>query len=128
MNVLLDTCTFLWLIFGQRELSATAREVIANRDNQAFLSVVSAWEIAVKYRLKKLRLDEQPQFFVPRYRNLHSIQSLGLDESSVLRESTLPNFHKDPFDRILICQAIEHGLAILTPDPLISQYPVRGVW
>ena len=83
-----------------------------------FLSSVSAWEIAVKYGLGHLHLRETPDRFVPGAREAHGIDPLPLDEESVLQVLRLPVLHRDPFDRMLVCQAIVHGLAIVTPDPL----------
>ncbi|HUF82656.1 MAG TPA: type II toxin-antitoxin system VapC family toxin, partial [Burkholderiales bacterium] len=69
-----------------------------------------------------------PQQFIPEQRRAHGIETLPLDEDAVLQLSRLPAIHKDPFDRMLICQAIAHGMVILTPDPLIGRYPVRTLW
>src|SRR5687768_11119687 len=124
MRVLLDTCTFLWIVTGDAALSAKAREVFAQPSNEVYLSVVSAWEIAVKNALGKLPLPVPPSALVPAQRARHQIESLPLDESSALAVARLPGLHRDPFDRILTCQAIMGGLTLLTPDPLISQYPV----
>ncbi|MGH8606778.1 MAG: type II toxin-antitoxin system VapC family toxin [Gammaproteobacteria bacterium] len=85
-------------------------------------------EITVKHRLGKLPLAEPPKQFVPRFRKAHGIAALPLDEDAVVQDATLPGLHRDPFDRMLICQAIAHGLILLTPDPVISQYPVRVLW
>lgn len=128
MRLLLDTCTFLWIVFDQPDLSVSARAAYLDADNEVFLSAVSAWEITVKHRLGKLPLAEPPKQFVPRFRKGHGIAALPLDEDAVLQDATLPGLHRDPFDRMLICQAIAHGLILLTPDPVISQYPVRVLW
>lgn len=128
MRLLLDTCTFLWLAEGGPELSARSRTLISARENELYLSSVSVWEIVVKHSLRRLQLKEPPEVLVPNYRELHSIEPLPLDEESVLQLKHLPNRHRDPFDRMLICQAIAGAMAILTPDPEISQYPVRTIW
>lgn len=75
-----------------------------------------------------LPFPDPPETYVPRLRSLHGIDQLALDEESTLYLPRLPALHKDPFDRMLICQAIAGGLVILTPDPAISQYPVRSLW
>jgi len=126
--LLLDTCTFLWLVFDQPELSETAREQCLDASVELYLSSVSAWEIALRWRLGKLPLTVAPREFVPRYREAHGILELPLTEAAAVYESTLPHLHRDPFDRMLVCQSIEHGLTILTPDAAISQYPVRYLW
>lgn len=128
MRLLLDTATFLWLALADPNLSATARAAFENPSNQALLSPVSVWEIAVKYARRRLPLPEPPADFVPKYRRLMDIESLPLDEESVLQLARLPERHRDPFDRMLVCQAIAHGLAILTADWAIRQYPVRTIW
>lgn len=128
MKLLLDTCTFLWVTADSSELSANARRLFSDPANEVFLSVASAWEIIVKNKLGRLPLPEPPHEFIPKYRQLHEIAPLSLAEEAVLQLSRLPDYHKDPFDRILICQAIADGLVILTPDRHITQYPVRTAW
>lgn len=128
MRLLLDTCTFLWIVIDSPELSHRAKEVFQNIENEVFLSSVSTWEIAVKYTLGKLPLPESPEKYIPRLRKSHGIDSLPLDEESSLQLTKLPHLHRDPFDRMLICQSIIGGMAILTPDPSISQYPVHCIW
>ena len=128
MKILLDTCSFLWLVTDSPQLTAVAREIFKNVDNAVYLSVISAWEMIIKYQLGKLPLPRDPMNFIEIQRQLHHIESLSLDESSVSQLIKLPALHRDPFDRILICQAIEKDLIILTPDPWIQQYPVRTLW
>ena len=128
MRFLLDTCTFLWMVGDETRLSKTCRNMLVDPANEVLLSAVSAWEICVKQGLGGLTLAEPAEQFIPKYRAMHGITDLALDELSVLQTTRLPAIHKDPFDRMLICQAIAHGLVILTPDPLITQYPVRTIW
>ena len=128
MKVLLDTATFLWAVSDAPEFSQAAREVFTDPGNEIYLSSVSAWEIAVKHALGKLPLPEPPGRFVPLQRKQHGIDPLPLDEDTALHLSRLPLLHRDPFDRMLVCQAIVSHLVILTPDELIQQYPVRTIW
>jgi len=128
VKILLDTCTFLWITSDASELSMNARKIFREPDNRIYLSSVSAWEIAVKYALGKLPLPEKPSVFVPEQRELHYIESLPLYERESLRSDELPQLHRDPFDRMLICQAIEDDLILLTPDPMIRQYSVKTAW
>ena len=128
MKILLDTCTFLWVITDADELSQTARDLFVEPENDIYLSVISVWEILIKYQLGKLYLPEPPEHFIPLQRSNHGIEPLSLDEESALQLKRLPELHKDPFDRMLICQAIVHGLTLLTPDRLINQYPIRTRW
>ena len=128
MRLLLDTCTFLWLIIDDDSLTNRVKDLFVNRDNEVFFSVVSAWEIAVKYAIGRIDLPDEPQLYIPEQREKHGIQCLLLDEASSLQVSSLPKVHNDPFDRMLISQALIHGLTILTPDELIKKYPVRIFW
>lgn len=128
MRLLLDTCTFLWLAADDPALSRRARALFQSPENEIYLSVVSAWEIAVKRTLGRLPLPTSPATFVPAQREALGVESLPLDEESVLHAERLPAWHRDPFDRMLVCQAIVHGLTILTPDPLVTRYPARTIW
>jgi PIN domain nuclease of toxin-antitoxin system len=128
MKVLLDTCTFLWVINDSQRLTVKAVELFRAPEVEVYLSVASAWEIAVKFALGKVRLPAPPERLVPAEREARGILSLTIDEESALHLSRLPTLHRDPFDRILVSQAIVHGLTILTPDPLITQYPARTAW
>jgi len=128
MKLLLDTCTFLWILEGSSCLSDRCRALFTSQENDAYLSAVSTWEIAVKHRLGKLPLPGQPHEFIPYFRKKHGILELPLIEEAALQLTRLPELHRDPFDRMLICQSIFHGFPLLTPDPLISCYPVRTIW
>jgi PIN domain nuclease of toxin-antitoxin system len=128
VKLLLDTCTFLWLVTNDPQLSPMARALVADASNAVHLSVASAWEIVVKHKLGRLPLPEDPATLVPVERERHRIDALDIDELAVLNLSRLPPLHRDPFDRILVSQAIVGGLAVVTPDRLIQQYPVRVLW
>jgi PIN domain nuclease of toxin-antitoxin system len=125
MKFLLDTCIFLWFISGDRRLSAPLRELICDPTNEVFLSTVSIWESIVKHQLGKLPLPMPPAEYLPGQRKRHGISSLPLDEGSVVHLPNLPAFHRDPFDRMLICQAIQHRLTLVTTDRIICSYPVK---
>ena len=128
MRLLLDTCTFLWLVTDDPSLSPEARSLIVDPDNDVLLSAVSTWEIAVKHGLGLLPLPDDPERYVPKLRRDHDIEPLPLDEESTLYLRRLPELHRDPFDRMLVCQAIVQGLILLTPDRDITEYPVRTLW
>lgn len=128
MRLLLDTCTFLWVITGADDLSDRAASLFVDPAHDIFLSSVSVWELSVKYSLGRLPLPDAPERFLPIQREHHGIAALPLEERAVLHLHKLPSLHRDPFDRMLICQAIEHDCVLLTPDPLITQYPVRALW
>ncbi len=124
MKLLLDTHIFLWFINGDKRLSDDMQQDIRDPDNEVYLSVVSLWEVVVKHQLGKLSLPEAPESYLPVQRQKHQIASLPLDETSVSQLAKLPFIHRDPFDRMLICQAMAHGLTIVTVDNLILAYPV----
>jgi PIN domain nuclease of toxin-antitoxin system len=126
--VLLDTCSFLWLAGVRGKASRLAQEIFADPGNQIFLSAVSCWELAVKHAAGNLILPYPPAKFVAEARERAAIETLPLDEEAALYAARLPRLHADPFDRMLICQSIIHGMAILTPDESITQYPVHTIW
>jgi PIN domain nuclease of toxin-antitoxin system len=128
MNLLLDTATFLWWVTDDPSLSEDAAGLIGDPSRRVFLSAVSVWEITVKNALGKLPLPEDPGSLIPRLRRDSGFQDLPLTERAVLQLPKLPDLHRDPFDRMLLCQAIEHGLTIVTPDRNLRRYPVRTEW
>jgi PIN domain nuclease of toxin-antitoxin system len=124
MKILLDTHIFLWFISGDNQLSTDVWNAIRDPDNEVYLSAISVWEAIVKYQLGKLPLPEHPETYLPKQRDLHQIASLDLDESSVIQLAKLPPLHRDPFDRMLICQALQNGLTIATVDTAVRAYSV----
>jgi len=124
MRLLLDTHIFLWYIAGDARVGANARAAIENAET-AYLSVASVWEATIKYQLGKLSLPEPPHPWLSVQREQHGIESLPINETSVAHLSKLDLHHRDPFDRILVCQAIEHGLQIVTIDSFFSKYPAK---
>jgi PIN domain nuclease of toxin-antitoxin system len=124
MRILLDTSEFLWFISGDKRLSPATAAEIRIPANSIFLSVVSFWEICLKNNLGELPLPAPPAQYIPEQREKHSIESLVLTESAIRHLADLPQIHRDPFDRILICQALAEGLTIASSDSLIRQYPV----
>jgi PIN domain nuclease of toxin-antitoxin system len=124
MKILLDTHIFLWCISGDTQLSTDVRDAIRDPNNEVYLSAVSIWEAIVKYQLGKLPLPEHPETYLPKQRDLHQIVSLTLDENSVIQLAKLPSVHRDPFDRMLICQALQYGLTIATVDTAVRAYSV----
>lgn len=127
MKLLLDTHIFLWFISGDQKLPANVCDVIRDPDNDVYLSAVSIWECIVKYQQGRLPLPESPGIYLPKQRALHQIAGLALDEMSVSQLVKLPLIHKDPFDRMLICQALQNGCTIATVDDKIRAYPVSFI-
>lgn len=132
MNIILDTCTFLYAVLESAKLSKIATELIEETQNRLYLSSISAYEIVVKYKLGKLVLKKDPVKMIPEYRNKLGIVELPIIESEILHITAIPNLHNDPFDRIIIAQAIANDYFILTPDKLIHNYqntqPVKIIW
>lgn len=124
MKILLDTHCFLWFILGDPRLSAGHRSAITDPANEVFLSVVSVWEAVVKYHLGKLPLPSPPAAYLPLQRGIHGISSLSVDEGAMPHLASLPPLHRDPFDRLIVAQALQHGLTIVTVDPAVMAYPV----
>ena len=123
MKFLLDTHIFLWFISGDTRLPAGWRDIIRDAGNDVYLSVVSLWEAIIKYHIGKLPLPESAESYLPTQRMRHQIASLPLNEASVRRLATLPPVHRDPFDRMLVCQALERNLTIVTVDGAFQDYP-----
>jgi PIN domain nuclease of toxin-antitoxin system len=124
MRLLLDTHVFLWFISGDSRLPIVMKEAISDPENDVFLSVISLWETIIKYQLGKMSLPQPPETYLPVQRERHAITSLPLNEACTSQVARLPAIHRDPFDRMLIAQAIEFGLTMVTADAAIRAYPV----
>lgn len=128
MKIIVDTCTFLWLASELNRVSQPAWKLLRDEDNELYLSAASAWEITLKFTAGKLPLPDPPAMFIRNVRDGAGLDSLPLTEEDASFEERLPRFHRDPFDRLLIAQALANGMAILTPDEQIARYPVRVLW
>ena len=124
MRVLLDTQVWLWMLAAPERLSEPARALVIATDNELLLSAASAWEIAIKYALGKLRLPEAPGDLIPRLMTRTGITPLPIHHRHALHVASLPARHRDPFDRLLIAQAQIERLPILTADRNFSLYEV----
>jgi PIN domain nuclease of toxin-antitoxin system len=127
MRLLLDTHIFLWYVTADTRLPMALRDSIRDPANEVYLSVVSIWEALVKHQTGKLILPNLPEAYLLGQRDRHNILSLALDEESVAQLPTLPPLHRDPFDRMLICQAKYHRLTIASRDAAIQSYPVTVI-
>ena len=128
MKLLLDTCTFLWLAADAPELTPVARTSCRDPENDVYLSALSAWEIAIKYRLGRLPLPEPPASYIISRRRWLQLAPLAFDEACAAHDAILPSHHSDPFDRGLISQAVLNNMTIVTPDTEIARYPVTILW
>ncbi len=128
MRFLLDTHTFLWWVTDDRGLSPTARDVISEGANEIVFSAVSGWEIAIKARLGRVRLAEDPEGFFPAQLRANSFAVLPISLRHALGVHSLPDLHRDPFDRLLVSQAIAEDLPIISGDEQLRRYAVEVVW
>jgi PIN domain nuclease of toxin-antitoxin system len=125
MKLLLDTHFFLWYISADPRLPTAHRTAIQDPGNEVFLSVASVWETVIKYGLRRLVLPAPPDEYLPRQREQHQIASLAIEEAATTHLANLPSLHRDPFDRILVAQALQHDLTVLTVDDAVKAYPVK---
>lgn len=124
MKLLLDTQVWLWMTEAPDRLSPAARRLVSPTDHQCFLSAVTAWEIAIKYRTGKLRLPSIPAVVIPQWMQRADVLPLPILHQHALHVATLPLHHRDPFDRLLIAQAQLEDLTILTSDENFERYDV----
>jgi len=128
MRLLLDTHAFLWWVEDATDLSRRARRVIADPDNECWLSLASCWEMAIKQSLGKLELRAPIERFVPEHLAANRIRLLEIDLDDVARVASLPFHHRDPFDRLLVAQALGRDLRVVSVDPVFATYGARRVW
>ena len=127
MEYLLDTHTALWALKEDEKLSAAAKAIIANTSTSLFVSVVSAWEIAIKVSRGKLEFPGGSKAFFRQMKD-NGIELLGVNNAYITHLETLPYIHRDPFDRLLVSTANVEGLTILTADSDIQKYDVLWSW
>jgi PIN domain nuclease of toxin-antitoxin system len=126
---MLDTHTFLWWASERgARLSGRAREVLIDGTTDVALSIASVWEIAIKVSGGRMALPAPIERYIPDRLRHHGFELMSIELPHVFRASSLPNIHRDPFDRMLIAQAQIEGLPILTADPAISRYDVETIW
>ena len=128
MRVLLDTHVFLWWVEGDRALPAKARAALADRGNECLISLVSAWELAIKAGLGKLKLALPVKRYVVEHAAANGLRMLDIGMAHIGRVETLAPHHGDPFDRLLIAQALEEKLPVVTADPVFRKYGVKRIW
>ena len=128
MKLLLDTHSFLWFIGGSKSLSPIARGLIEDISNQPFLSVASLWEIAIKMSLGKISLTQPFEALIPQQMRLNGISLLAIELEHTAVVSKLPFHHRDPFDRLLIAQAIAEQLPIVSIDTNFDAYDIKRLW
>jgi len=127
MNVLLDTHTFIWYIEGNPKLTENAKNVIELSDEKVYLSIISLWEIAIKTNKKQLTLQNQFDDLLDVLNSLE-IEILSITFADTQTYKNLPLHHGDPFDRMLISQAMTNNLVIIGCDRVFDNYPVQMLW
>lgn len=128
--LLLDTCTLIWWLAQEEKIPSTARSHIAE-DMEVCVSVVTIWEILVKHTSGKLVIESGSDSvfdYLLSQIDASDFRRIALSDTDLRHLPQLPPIHRDPFDRMLICQAIERGLTLVTPDPAIGKYPIRTLW
>ncbi len=128
MTLLLDTHAFLWFCQGDPALSATAKSHIENPANRKLLSLASCWEIAIKAGLGKLKLGEPSSKYIPEALARTGFELLPVALAHATGVELLPLHHRDPFDRLLVAQALAENVAIVSNDPLLDAYPIKRLW
>ncbi|MEG4149107.1 type II toxin-antitoxin system VapC family toxin [Microcoleus sp. Pol12B5] len=127
MNILLDTHTFLWYLEDSKQLSSQAAEIIEDRSNTLCLSIASLWEISIKLGLGKLSLQNSFSELEEVLQQL-KIEVLPITFSDTECYLNLPLHHRDPFDRILVAQAINHSLVLVSRDVAFDAYDLQRLW
>jgi len=125
--LLLDTCTLIWLASEPSKLSAAARSALESANDIA-LSDVSVWEICLKWQASKIGLPAPPRTWIGEQVRTWSLDRLPIEPEHMYRAVELGDLHRDPFDRLLVAQALDHSATLVTPDPAIAQYPVAVIW
>ena len=128
MKALLDTHTFLWWNLNDSQLSDKVREFISDGRNEIFLSAASTWEIAIKAAKGRLKLPDAPDQYVADRIRLHGFSALPIEISHTLQAYELPPIHADPFDRLLVAQAMAEAIPLLTADKQLTAYLIECIW
>jgi PIN domain nuclease of toxin-antitoxin system len=128
MNYLLDTCVALWYFAGSSRIPPLIQEELTDPANLLAVSDASALEVVIKHTLGKLPLKQAPSSFWGELIHQHGMERLPIGPAEIFLWGDLPLLHRDPFDRLLIAQARQHDLCLVTPDPLIRQYDAHTWW
>jgi len=128
VRYLLDTCVALWYFEGSDKIVPAIKKNLTDPENELYLSDVSLLEIVIKYNLGKLRMTKSPSRIIPMLMEKHGIDGLPLDAQGIFKLEKIPLLHRDPFDRLLIAQAVTHRMILVTPDPLIHKYDDAPVY
>lgn len=128
MKYLLDTHALLWITTNDSRLSSKAKEIYLNAENYIFFSIASIWELAIKSGMGKIKFEKDLEEFVEIHIKGNNIEILKIELPHVFRIENLPFHHRDPFDRLIIAQAIEDNISILGNDILFDKYNIQRIW
>ena len=128
MHYLLDTHTFLWMAAEPQALSMRVRELVVEQRNQLGMSAASAWEIATLQRLDRIQLPDVPSRFIPEALQHLNIVPVPIGFTTAISAVGLPLIHRDPFDRLIIAEALKEKLTVITKDRQFAQYGVSCLW
>jgi PIN domain nuclease of toxin-antitoxin system len=128
MKLLLDTHVFIWWSDEPENLSDRSLEAFKSTENSLILSIVSIWEMQIKIQIGKMRLKHTLRYLIENQSNINNIEILPITVGHIYMLENLPMHHRDPFDRLLICQAIEESLLLVSKDNVFSNYPVNIYW
>jgi PIN domain nuclease of toxin-antitoxin system len=128
MKVLVDTHTFLWALLHDHRLTSKAKQILRSDEHELIFSLVSLWEIAIKIKTGKLNTIGSSVAYIRDEMNAYGMQLLPIRYEHILQLESLPHHHSDPFDRLLIAQAITESLPILTSDKAFKDYAVKLIW
>ena len=128
MNYLLDTHTFIWYAIGSKQLSKRAKGII-DSDQDKYISIASLWEMSIKANIGKLTFNQPYKKVIENQIQINNYKILSINKSHLFHLSDLALYHRDPFDRLIICQSITEGIPIITSDDKFDQYPdLQLVW
>jgi len=128
MDLLLDTHTFLWFFWNDPQLTPVARSLIVDPGNRKLVSAASCWEVAIKVTIGKLNLGEPCRSFLHREMTRNNFELLPINLDHAAAVEVLPFHHRDPFDRMLVAQAMVENIPLVSGDVILDAYPVRRLW
>jgi PIN domain nuclease of toxin-antitoxin system len=128
VRLLLDTHTFLWFVLGDMQLSTNARTLIENVNNEKLISPAIYWELAIKISIGKYVLSEPYEDFLDRGITQNGFLILPIEPQHTAKPISLPFHHRDPFDRLIIAQALTEGIPVISADAAFDNYPVQRLW
>ncbi len=128
MIYLLDTVIWLWSIGPEEKINKIAREILNDGGEEIYLSAVTSWELSIKMSLGKIHLPAPPGQCIPAFMAKQGLRPLSVSHIHAAKVYELPRYHEDPFDRLLIAQAIVEQMTVLTSDRAFGKYPVEVLW